>query len=50
MAFELLFRSGGDDQIGDDQIGNLGRQETPQPAHALDFADLISNALFKLLI
>ena len=45
MAFKLLFRSRCDDQIGD-----LRRQEAAQPAHALDFADLIGNALFELLI
>jgi hypothetical protein len=45
MAFKLFFRSGGDDQIGD-----LRRQETAQPAHALDLADLIGNPLFELLI
>src|SRR5215472_103920 len=45
MAFKLLFGSS-----GDDQIGHLRRQEPPQPAHALDLADLIGNALFKLLV
>src|SRR6516164_9794559 len=45
MAFKLLFRSRRDDQIGD-----LRREETAQPAHALDLADLVSNALFELLV
>src|SRR6516162_2970846 len=45
MAFKLFFRSRCNDQIGD-----LRRQKTTQPAHALDFADLIGNALFELLI
>src|SRR5262249_52226290 len=45
MAFELLFSSS-----GDDQIGHLRRQEPPQPAHALDLADLIRDALFELLV
>ena len=34
----------------DDQIGHLRRQETPQPAHALDFAYLVGDALFELLV
>jgi hypothetical protein len=33
-----------------DQISHLWRQETPQPAHALDFAHLIGDALFQMLI
>src|SRR5262245_27433563 len=45
MAFELLLCSG-----SDDQIGYLRRKETPQPAHALDFANLVSDTLFKLLV
>src|SRR6516165_2909360 len=45
MAFKLLFSSG-----GDDQIGHLRRQEAPQPTHALDFANLVADTLFKLLI
>jgi hypothetical protein len=43
MAFKLFFRSG-----RDDQIGHLRRQKTAQPAHTLDFANLVGNALFKL--
>src|SRR5215813_11570482 len=45
MAFELLFGPGRDDQIGD-----LRRQETAQPAHTLDLTDLISHTLFELLV
>jgi hypothetical protein len=45
MAFQLLFRSGRNDQIGD-----LRRQEATQPAHALDLADLVGHTLFELLI
>ena len=45
MAFKLLFAPG-----RDDQIGHLRRQEAPQPAHALDFADLVGDALFELLV
>ena len=45
MAFKLLFRSRRDDQIGD-----LRREETAQPAHALDLADLVRDALFELLV
>src|SRR6516162_3405436 len=45
MAFKLLFRSRRDDQIGD-----LRREETAQPAHALDLADLVGDALFELLV
>ena len=45
MAFELLFRPG-----SDDQIGYLRRKETSQSAHALDFADLVRDPLFKLLV
>src|SRR5262245_57154852 len=45
MAFELLLRPG-----SDDQIGYLRRKETSQPTHALDFAHLIGDALFKLLV
>ena len=33
-----------------DQIGHLRRQETPQPAHTLDFAYLVCDALFELLV
>src|ERR1700730_11479892 len=45
MAFELLLGTG-----GNDQISHLRRQETPQPAHALDFAYLVGDALFEVLI
>ena len=45
MAFELLLRSG-----RDDQISHLRRKEPPQPAHALDFAYLVGDALFELLV
>ena len=45
MAFELLLRSG-----CNDQIGYLGRKETSQSTHTLDFAHLIGYALLKLLV
>src|SRR4029079_4931106 len=45
MAFELLFRPG-----RNDQIGYLRRKETSQLTHTLDFADLVGDALFKLLV
>ena len=45
MAFELLFAS-----RRNDQIGHLRRQEPPQSAHALDFAHLVGDALFELLV
>ena len=45
VAFELLLRP-----RSDDQISHLRRQETSQPAHALDFAYLIGDALFELLV
>ena len=45
MALQLLLSPGRNNQIGD-----LRRQETAQPAHALDLTDLIGNALFELLI
>ena len=45
MAFELLLGT-----RRDDQIGHLRRQETSQPAHALDFANLVGDALLKMLI
>jgi hypothetical protein len=45
MAFELLLGTG-----RDDQISYLRRQEAPQTAHALDFAYLIGDALFELLV
>jgi hypothetical protein len=45
MTFELLLAA-----RRHDQIGHLRRQEAPQPAHALDFAYLIGDALFELLV
>jgi hypothetical protein len=45
MAFELLLAP-----RRNDQISNLRRQEAPQPAHAFDFAHLVSDALFELLV
>ena len=33
-----------------DQISHLRRQEAPQPTHALDFAYLVGDALFELLV
>ena len=45
MAFELLLGTG-----RNDQISHLRRQEAPQPAHALDFAHLVGDALFELLV
>ena len=45
MAFELLLAPG-----RNDQISHLRRQEAPQPAHAFDFADLVGDALFELLV
>src|SRR5215471_19215880 len=45
MAFELLFRS-----RRDDQIGHLRWQKTSQPAHPFDLTYLVGNALFEFLI
>jgi hypothetical protein len=45
VALKLLFRTG-----GDDQISYLRRQEATQPAHAFDFAYLVVDALFELLV
>src|SRR4029453_17622205 len=45
VAFELFLCSG-----RDDQIGYLRRQETAQSAHALDFAHLVGDTLFELLV
>ena len=45
MAFELLLAP-----RRNDQISHLRRQEAPQPAHALDFAYLVGDALFELLV
>ena len=45
MAFKLLLAP-----RRYDQISHLRRQEAPQPAHALDFAHLVGDALFELLI
>ena len=45
MAFKLLLRAG-----GDDQISHLRREKAPQPAHAFDFAHLVGDAMFELLV
>jgi hypothetical protein len=45
MAFELLLAPGRHDQVGD-----LRRQEAPQPAHALDLTHLVSDTLLKLMV
>jgi hypothetical protein len=45
MALQLLLAPG-----RNDQIGHLWRQEAPQPAHAFDFAYLVDDALFELLV
>src|SRR6187399_2203898 len=45
MTFELLLCPG-----SDDQIGYLRRKKAAQLTHALDFAHLIGDTLFKLLI
>ena len=45
MAFEFLLAAG-----RDNQISYLRRQEPPQPAHAFDFAYLVGDALFELLV
>src|SRR5262249_44797611 len=45
MTFELLFGPRCHDQVSD-----LWRQETAQPAHALDLANLIGAALFGLVV
>jgi hypothetical protein len=45
MTFELLLRP-----RCNDQISHLRRQETPQSAHALDFAYLVGDTLFELLV
>ena len=45
MALQLLLAP-----RRDDQISHLRRQEAPQPAHALDFAHLVGDALFELLV
>jgi hypothetical protein len=45
MTFELLLAS-----RRNDQIGHLRRQEAPQTAHALDFAHLVGDAVFELLV
>ena len=45
MALKLFLRSRGNDQIGD-----LRRQETSQSAHALDLAYLVGDTLFELLV
>jgi hypothetical protein len=45
MAFQLPLCARGNDEVGD-----LRRQKAPQPAHALDLADLVGDAGFELLI
>jgi hypothetical protein len=45
MAFKLRLCTG-----SDDQISHLQRQEPSQPAHAFDFAYLVGDALFELLV
>jgi hypothetical protein len=45
MAFELLLAARRDDQVGD-----LRRQEAPQPSHLFYFAFLVGDALFELLV
>jgi hypothetical protein len=45
MAFQLHFCS-----RRDYQISNLPREETAQPAHALDLANLIGDPVLQLLI
>ena len=42
MALELLLAAG-----RHNQISHLRRQEAPQPAHALDFAHLVGDALLQ---
>ena len=45
MTIELLLAPG-----RDDQISHLRRRKAPQPAHPLDFADLVGDAVFELLV
>jgi hypothetical protein len=45
VALKLLLAPG-----CNDQISHLRRQEPSQPAHAFDFAYLVGDALFELLI
>jgi hypothetical protein len=45
MAFKLLLGTG-----RDNQISYLWRQKSPQPAQPLDFAYLVGDALFELLV
>ena len=45
MAFELLLRTG-----RNDQISHLRRQEASQPAHSFDFTYLVGDALFEVLV
>jgi hypothetical protein len=45
MAFKLFLAS-----RRNDQISHLRRKEAPQPAHALDFAHLVGDALFEVLV
>jgi hypothetical protein len=45
MTFELLLRA-----RCDNQISHLWRKESPQPTHSLDFAYLLCDPLFELLV
>jgi hypothetical protein len=45
VTFKLLLHPG-----RDDKISYLGRKESSQPAHALDFTHLISDASLELLV
>ncbi len=45
MAFKLFLAT-----RRNDQISHLRRQEAPQTAHPLDFAHLVGDALFELLV
>jgi hypothetical protein len=45
MAFQLLLAP-----RRNNQISHLRRQEAPQPAHALDLAYLVGDALFQLFV
>ena len=45
MALQLLLAA-----RRDDQISHLRRQKAPQTAHAFDFAYLVGDTLFELLV
>jgi hypothetical protein len=45
MALQLLLAP-----RRDDQVSHLRREEAPQPAHAFDFAYLVGDAPFELLV